>query len=152
MIEFTDTIPPIEFERSETGPNGTRFILHPNAVDHTDQDVIRAKRWLKATRNVWSMEIRWALQGDNDPTLMKIPDHIIIRNLRTELGKKETYIQELEEKIEQISRGADAVARKEAKKDAGYKNFQIQLDKAKAENTSLRKQLSELVIRINTKT
>lgn len=149
MTQFTDTIPPIEFEREETSPDGARFILHPNATDHTDHDVIRAKRWLRDTHIVNSIQVRWTLQAEPDPTLMKIPDYIIIKNLTAELAKKEEYIQELEDKIQDLSRGVDTAVRKEIKSESAYKDLRKQLEKSKSENTSLRKQISELVIRLN---
>lgn len=45
-------------------------------------------------------------QNKSEPifNLMKAPDSVIIRHLRTELGKEQSYIQELEDRLEKVEK------------------------------------------------
>jgi hypothetical protein len=79
----------------------------------------------------------------------KIPDELIIKHLQQELGVKESYIQELEHTISKLNTDQDREIRKEIKSEEIFKNLKQQLSKSKKENTTLRKSISELVIRIS---
>lgn len=149
-LEQTETLPPIDFRWSTAGPNGARFILYPLRDTHTDDDVKKASVYLHKTRSVASIQVRWLNERDESPP-EKIPDILIIKELQVQLGKKESYIQELESKLSKEAVETRRQLKKEIQKEAEYKKIKTDLDKSKKENENLRKTISELVTKMNNK-
>lgn len=151
MTEHTLTDPPIEFEWYLAGPNGARFVLYPERGRHTEDNVSTAKRWLHAQRDVVSLQVRWKAPGDNGPNPEKIPDFILLKEAQKKAGQREAYIEELEEKLRQNEIALDRDIRKQIKSEEMYKSLHAQLKKKEEECNRLRKQISDLIIRLNSK-
>lgn len=79
---------------------------------------------------------------ENYPDLLKVPDHAIIKELRTELGKANAYIAELEDTIKE----KDLKIKNQSENIKGYKNKD---DKRKEEIYSLNNQVFTLKDRIS---
>jgi predicted nucleic acid-binding Zn-ribbon protein len=147
--EKTETTPPIDFAWFITGPNGARFVLYPEIGVHDTDDINRAKNWIRRNRDVVSMQIQWKEVGDTKAPPMKLTDDIIIKELRKELGKSESYIAELEEKLKSENTDEAREIRKEVKAEEIYKALRKERDAVKKENVNLRKTISELIVKLN---
>jgi len=152
-LQETLTDPKIEYESYITGPKGARFVLYPVKDKHTTEDVKRARQWLYREKDVVSLQIRWKREGDDAPPPEKIPDYIMLKELKKQLGEKESYIEELEDKIKQMTisynQELDRDARKQVKSETLYKQLNAQLEKEKKTNNNLRATISELVTKLN---
>jgi len=148
-LEKTQTEPSINFESYITGPNGARFTLFPIREQHTDEDVRKAKRWLHAQRDVLNLKVEWSKPVVMRPSSEKIPDKAIIKNLQKEIGELKSYIDELEYKLVQQSTVQNKQIKHEVKLDATYKTLKKQVKDVVAQNTKLRKDISDLVIKLN---
>lgn len=94
--------------------------------------------------------------------LEKIPDSEFIKFLQVELGKKESYIQELEYRLSEYSLGKDAYVQKLENDNKSLRgtintlNFEtrnVEYQKVIADNrktiVNLRKTISDLICRLN---
>jgi hypothetical protein len=99
-MEYTATLKQMQFSGVPVTETQSDFYLYPLKGTHKAKDVQQAKHWLKNNRKgqIRYIVVEWQLR-DSDEPLNKIPDMAIISHLRTELGKKEAYIEELEEKL-----------------------------------------------------
>lgn len=99
-MEYTATLKPMPFNGVPITETQADFYLYPLKGNHKAKDVLQAKHWLKSSKKeqVRYIVVEWIIR-DGDEPLSKIPDLAIISHLRTELGKKESYIEELEEKL-----------------------------------------------------
>jgi hypothetical protein len=147
--EQTETQPPIDFEWYLTGPQGARFVLFPETGFHTPEDVKRARSWLYRNHDVVSIQIRWKSAGDKTEQPMKIPDSAIISELRRQIGENEAYIQELEEKLKGEDVAQNRTLKKELLKETTIASLNKRLTKLLNENIGLRKNISDLVTRLN---
>ncbi len=159
-LEHTLTDPPVNYEWYLTGPQGARFILYPVIGKHTKEDVSQAIHWLKANQDVVSSQVRWIKPEDTSAPPMKIPDHLLIKELRKQIGGLEAHIDELQDthakevkalkaQILALEQGQDKKLRKEILTEETYKAVVSANSKLKQEVLSLRKNVSELIIRIN---
>lgn len=151
MTEQTETIPPIDYEWYLTGPQGARFILYPVEGKHTEDDVKRAKHWLHREHDVVSLQIRWNKKGDDSPPPEKIPDFIMLKELKKQLGEKESYIQELQDDLQRKETDINRELKQQIKSQEMYKSLKDQLDKAKKEIKNLRSTISDLIVKLNHK-
>ena len=160
-LEKTEGINPIEFESWLTGPTGARFALYPKAGFHTEEEVKVAKAYLFRNRDVVSLQVRWVHPKDNTPHPEKIPDYLIIKNLQKELGQANSYIEELELKIQDLKKelgkanditNISSAEKHEIKREILY--MQKNKEKKELEKTiqKLRKDKEDLIIRLNQKT
>jgi hypothetical protein len=148
-IEETETTPPIKFETYITGPNGARFTLFPVKGQHTDTNVLNAKCWLRAQRDVLNIKVQW--EETEKSKSEKIPDSVIIKNLKKEIGELKSYVDELEYKFIEQNTVQQRAMKHEIKLDATYKTLKKQIKDLVAQNTKLRKDISDLVIKLNKK-
>lgn len=159
-LEQTATDPPIAYEWYLTGPQGARFILYPITGVHNNQNVKQAAQWLRHNNDVVSLQTRWVKSEDKTAPPMKIPDHIMIKELRKQIGGLEAQIHELEDthaaevktlkaQILALEQGQDKKLRKEILTEETYKAVVSANSKLKQEVLALRKNVSELIIRIN---
>ena len=94
--------------------------------------------------------------------LLKIPDEVVIKQLRQDLGKANAYIQELEHLIKQNDSGLKRRLRdlenenkslrgnlKALQGDEMHKRYTENIKKKSKEIESLRNTISELVCRLN---
>lgn len=51
------------YESYITGPQGAKFILYPEKSGHTQEDIEKAKRWLRANQDVVKIDIDWVEAG-----------------------------------------------------------------------------------------
>lgn len=151
FTEFTETDNPIEYDWYLTGPQGARFTLYPQKGKHTPEDIQAAKRWLYRNQDVVKIYIEWKAPDDDQPMPIKLTDEMIIKNLNREIGEKDSYIQELEDRLSKEKLEHDKQIRKEVKADDMYMSLKKQLAAAKKEIVSLRVQISDLVTRLNKK-
>lgn len=159
-LEQTATDPPIAYEWYLTGPQGARFILYPITGVHTNDDVKAANKWLRHNNDVVSLQTRWVKPEDKTAPPMKIPDHVMIKELRKQIGGLEAHVHELEDthatevkalktQILALEQGQDKKLRKEILTEDTYKAVVSANSKLKQEVLALRKNVSELIIRIN---
>lgn len=149
-LEQTETEPPIDFNWSLSGPNGARFILYPLRDIHTHEDVKRASGYLHRTKKVTSLQVRW-LNEREENLPEKIPDALINKELQIQLGQKESYIQELETKLNKENTESRRQLKKEIQSEEEYKKIKEELRKAKKDNDNLRQTISDLVTKLNQK-
>lgn len=150
-LEQTQTDPPIDFEWHLTGPKGARFVLYPIKDQHSEEDVKRARIFLYQNRDVVSMQVRWVVKGDKAPPPEKIPEFIIIKQLKEEIGKKESYIMELEERARKESTDERRQFKKEIQREELYTKQNEKLRQVEKENKNLRGTISDLVTKLNAK-
>lgn len=139
---------------------GDSYSLYPIKGKDTPKGIQRAKYLIKSKVLSAKIQIRWKQPDDTAALPEKVPDNAIIKSLKVELGKKDAYIQELEEKMafmqDSLKKEAKAEAREDRKqilKETLLKELETKNAKLKKENDQLRKTNSELVGRIyqNTK-
>ena len=154
MLETTDN--GIEFDWHITGPQGVRFCLYPIKDKHSEEDVKAARRDLYYNHDVVSIQVRWKLKDDKSDPPEKIPDLVIIKELREELGKLKSYIDELEDKLKQgliqereALQKENSKKRQEIMKEELYKKIKSDNSKLKKEIIKLRENISDLVVRLN---
>jgi predicted RNase H-like nuclease (RuvC/YqgF family) len=147
MSQFEETLcePRIKYEWYLTGPQGARYILYPIKDVHSKEDVNKAKAWIHKNFDVVSLQVRWIKEDDDSPMPERLPDEAIISNLRQQLGAKEAYIEELEEKLKDKEVSQDKQHRQTVKKEDMYKSLEKQLNKAKKEIIRLHKAISDCV-------
>jgi len=75
----------------------------------------------------------------------KIPDYLLVKQLRVELGKLEAYIDELKEQLRQKDVQTNRDLIKEIKSEEHYKQLKKKLANYEKENLNLRKTISGLV-------
>lgn len=161
-MEQTDTDVPIAYESYGTGPKGSRFLLYPILNVHSNVEVSIASRWLHANEHVVSIQVRWVSDVDTEPQPDKIPDHALIKNLQVEVGKLESYITELEETHKKVVKeyAKEILSRetlekkkwrREILKEELHGELQKKLTQAQQVISSLRKNISELVVTMNKK-
>jgi len=157
MIEFehTGTNPPVAYEYS-TEARGERYILYPVKGKHTEDNVKYAQKWLIYHKNVLGIQIRWRLENDEMAPPEKIPDVCIIQDLRVEIGKLKSYIQELEAKNKQdlveereAIQNENSKARQEAMKEDQYLRIKKENTQQKKEILKLKQNISDLIYRMN---
>lgn len=147
MICQTDTEPAITYESYMTGPQGERIILYPVRCKHSALDVKKATDWAHAQLDVVKLEVQWKSPREEVPyPLMKLPDHVIIRNQQMELGKAASYIQELEEQTK--PKHASPEERAEAKKSEIYQKQQEKIQELNQTVQRLKKDNDNLIIKI----
>lgn len=149
MIEKTWSEPPIEYEWSSAGPNKARFCLYPEQYKHSAEDVVVATKWLHENHDVFSLQIRWKKIGDSEAPPVKIPDQAIISVLERKLGELESYILELEDKLQKITQSEENQLNKQLRKDIMseqiYKFQEKTVSKLRKEIVSLRETNSRLI-------
>jgi hypothetical protein len=148
--EYTETEKPVAYTYYLTGPQGARFELYPVKDDHTEEDVKLAKTWLYRNQDVVSIQVRWVNPNDDRPNPEKIPDFIMLKQLKIQIGELESYILELEQKLKTREMDETRQLKKEIQSEKTYKQLKKQLDKKEQEAVSLRKEISQLVMRLNT--
>jgi hypothetical protein len=151
ILEQTNSNPPIDFEWYLTGPQGARFILYPVKGQHSEEDVKRARQSLYREQDVVSMQVRWVKAGDNTPPPEKIPEYIINKELKREIGEKESYIQELEDNAQKDNVVQRRQLKKEIQSEELYKQLKSENTKLKKENQNLRGTISDLITKLNSK-
>jgi hemerythrin-like domain-containing protein len=144
-LDYTETENPVGFESDITGPQGARFVLHPVKGVHTKEDLESAVKYIRRNRDVVHLSVEWdkATEDNIDPE--KIPDFLIIKGLRVELGKKEAYITELEDKLKERTSVESQELSKSIKSEEAYRKIKADNTKLKKENLNLRKTISELI-------
>ena len=154
-MEKTEGTKPIDYEFWITGPQGARFALYPVRDEHTEEDVLRAKRWLHNNQDVVSLQVRWVRLQDDQPQTEKIPDHIIIKNLNVEIGKRDAYILELEDTIAKLQeeKTKETVLtkqeRKDFKKEVFFQQLLLQIKALELSNSKCKKDNEQLIIRMH---
>lgn len=154
-MEKTEGTKPIEYEFWITGPQGARFALYPVKDEHTEEDVLRAKRWLHNNQDVVSLQVRWIKSQDDQPQTEKIPDYIIIKNLKVEIGQKDSYILELEDKINNLQEEKTKENiltkqdRKEFKKELFFQQLVLQIKALEDKVSKCNKDNEQLIIRMH---
>jgi len=151
ILNKTETPNPIEFEDDVTGPQGARFVLYPVKGVHTEEDVRKARLWIRFNRDVVSMQIRWKNAGDDKPPPDKFPDFLIIKNLKKEIGELKSYIEELEYKLQKEETAQIKQLKKDIQREKLYKDLNSQLAQARKEITKLRETVSDLITKLNAK-
>jgi hypothetical protein len=144
-LEYTETPNPVGFESYITGPDGARFILYPVKGDHTKDDVTEAAAYLRRNRDVVHLSVEWKSPTEENVSPDKIPDFLIIKGLRVELGKKEAYITELEDKLKQRTIVESQELSRSIKSEEAYRKIKAENTKFKKENLNLRKTISDLI-------
>lgn len=149
-MEQTDTPIPIQFSGTPVSESQSDFYLYPVKGKHRARDVQKAKYWLKSSKkdSVRYIVVEWKIRDDEEP-LSKIPDMAMISHMRTELGKKEAYIEELEERLtakQELKPTPDQI--KEIYKDKLYVQQKKEITKLHKNANSLRKGNRLLVTRI----
>ena len=153
-LEVTDN--GIEFDWWLTGPQGARFCLYPVKGKHTEDDVKKARGWLYYHHDVVSIQVRWKLSDDKMTPPEKIPDFVIIKELRVEVGKLLSYIEELEAALKQDKNKKKEQENKELSQERSKIMKEEMYTKIKKENTKLKKEVlklkesvSQLIYKIN---
>ncbi len=85
----------------------TRFELYPIIDKDTQTKVDQSIGWIKHKQQFDScktIQIRWITGSDKCMDLLKIPDHLIIKSMRVEIGKLTSYIEELEEGNKELNK------------------------------------------------
>lgn len=92
--------------------------------------------------------------------LHKVPDDVIIRELRIELGKQAAYIIELEEEIKALKAAQkpsstlskeEVAERRKIRKEEIFNEYRQQIQRLEKINSQLRKDKEQLIIRFYTK-
>lgn len=159
-LEQTATDPPIAYEWYLTGPQGARFILYPIIGVHSHEEAKAAGKWLRHNNDVVTLQMRWVKPEDTTAPPMKIPDHVMIKELRKQIGGLEAQIYELEDthatevktlkaQILALEQGQDKKLRKEILTEEIYKAVVQKNTKLNQELKEVRKNVSDLIIRIN---
>ena len=151
MMDKTETDPPIEYEWCIQGPKGALFVLYPVKGTHTDEDVTRARIFLRNTRDIAGLQVRWVNAGDNKPPPEKIPLELINKDLLRQIGEKESYILELEDKLRRRDIDETRQLKKEIQSEPLYKKLKAENKKLDKENLNLRATISDLVTKLNQK-
>lgn len=145
MLEFdhTGTNPPIAYE-SYNEVTGARYVLYPVTGKHTEEHVKKACGWLYYNKDVISVQSRWRMRDGELAPPEKIPDLVIIKELKVEVGKLKSYIEELEHKQTQ-----DLVKEREAAQKENSKVRQATVKeelylRIKKENTQQKKEILKL--------
>lgn len=143
MIEVTQTDPPINFERE-----GEFVTLYPVKCKHTITDVKKATDWSWTYLDgLKKLEVQWKEPREEvPPPLMKVPDHIIIRNQQVELGKATSYIQELEERARPKQASPEESA--EVRKTALYQKQKAKIQELNKTIQRLKRDKDDLIIKI----
>lgn len=144
-IKQTDTWPSIAYSIEDFGKS-TKGLLYPVLGVNTKDHVDNAYKWLKAS-GASSIQVRWTMDTENQPD--KIPDFLIIANLNKEIGGLKSYIDELEERLKKKEVDETREVKKEIQREALYKAQNIAMGKKEKQNNALRRQLSDLIIRMN---
>jgi len=144
-LEYTETPNPVGFESYITGPDGARFILYPVKGQHTTDDVKDAAAFLRRNRDVVHLSVEWKEATEETVAPDKIPDFLIIKGMRVELGKKEAYIEELEHKLKlKVTKESQELAR-DIKTEEIYRKIKEENTRLKKENLNLKHTISDLV-------
>lgn len=75
----------------------------------------------------------------------KIPDYLLVKHLRVEIGKLEAYIIELKEELAQRDIQENRTLKKEIKSEEVYKQLKKKLTNYEKEILNLRMTISKLV-------
>ena len=145
QLEFTKTDIPVAFDSYITGPQGAKFILYPVKGTHTKDDVERATACIRRERDVVQIRVVWVKAEAKYLPADKIPDFLIIKGLRTELGKAESYVQELESRLKSEGTKETQEVIRQIKSEELYTRIQLENKKLKKENLNLRGTISELI-------
>jgi len=144
-LEYTETSNPMGFDSYITGPDGARFILYPVKGDHTKDDVTEAAAYLRRNRDVVHLSVEWKSPTEENVSPDKIPDFLIIKGMRVELGKKEAYIEELEHKLKLKATKESQELTRDIKTEEIYRKIKEENTKLKKENLNLKHTISDLV-------
>lgn len=79
--------------------------------------------------------------------LLKLPDEVVIKELRTELGIQNSYIAELEDELKRF-KGMTPEELKEFKKEEVIKEKNNQINELQKQNKTFRKDNEKLIIKI----
>ena len=139
----------IEYDLSVVSTHGARFTLYPKLNVHSEQDVKKARSWLYHNKNVVSIQIRWKNQDDKLDPPQKIPDYVIISELKLEIGKLNCELFELEDQIKEIKENAITEEKKEILKEELYRNIKKENSKLREEIKTLRSSISKLVVKLS---
>lgn len=149
-MEVTRNDNPIEFEAERQG-NSVNIYLYPLKGKHKPKDIQRAKFWLRGAygKAYGYVQVRWKLTDEPMTPLHRVPDEAIISRLQVELGKKESYIEELEEQLrkrEQNKPTPDQI--KEIHRDTLVTQQKQQITKLQKKEKQLRKDLRSVLDRL----
>jgi len=156
MIQITKTEPPIEYEEDKMGLREARFALYPVMGIHTEEQALSAMKWLRSISKNATVQIRWLGKPYLNDLPEKIPDSAIIANLREEIGKQESYIEELEVKIKALTHQSKLENSQETKKlkkellkDEQVAHYKSLYEKKVKEVTKLRQDISSLITKLH---
>jgi hypothetical protein len=138
----------IEFEWNAHNSSGARFTLYAERGRHTEEDVALARQWLYHNRDVVSIQVRWKMLDDKVAPPEKIPDFIIIKELKVEIGKLKAQIDELEDANVKLAREGVTQVKREIVKEELYTALKSENTKRKNEICKLRQEISTLVTRL----
>ena len=138
----------IEFDMNITGPQGARYTLYPEKGKHTEADVKKARGWLYHNQDVVSIQIRWKKLGDTLDPPQKIPDYVIISELKIEIGKLRSEIDEIEDVSVQKSMELLLEEKKKILKEQLYTNIKKENSKLKKDIKFLRDEISTLIVKV----
>ena len=124
-----------------------KALLYPELERHSKPDVIIADSWIRRQHKVTGIQVRWR-KSDVDPLTDKIPDFLIIKTLRKKIGGLESYISELEDKIEKEKIQSIREGTKAIKKEEAYIALRQQIAILNQKNKKLRKDNEELIIKL----
>lgn len=149
-MDNTETDVPIPYKEHPVSATITDCYLYPLKGKHQAKDIQRAKFWLKGIKGkkFRYIMVEWRIRDDEEP-LEKIPDIAMISHLKLELGKSESYVTELEEKLatkDEIKPSSEQI--KEIYKDKLYVQQKKEISKLHKAVKVLRKQNRQLVQRI----
>jgi hypothetical protein len=152
----------LEYAISKSSINGNVLSLYAIIGVTSDENVRQAKQWLYRKRAVLGIQVRWKKEDDVE-FLEAATSSQLAKGMKIELGRKDSYIEELEHKLRKleaqvVERSAQLIMnqatkeeRTEIKKTQIYQEQQKTIKQLEKTIERLRKDNSDLITKLNAK-